>query len=95
TVAKVKMNMLVVFVFTIAMNVLVLAVPIYLFQIADRVLTSRSVDTLVMLTLITAGAIVGQVLLDVFRRRILMRTASEIETRLSSPILSAAARSAL
>lgn len=95
TVAKVKTNMLVVFVFTIAMNVLVLAVPIYLFQIADRVLTSRSVDTLVMLTLITAGAIVGQVLLDVFRRRILMRTASEIETRLSSPILSAAARSAL
>ena len=39
-------NLSVVMVFTIASNVLVLAIPIYLFQISDRVLTSRSIDTL-------------------------------------------------
>jgi hypothetical protein len=39
-----------VLVLTCATNLLILAIPIYLFQISDRVLTSRSVDTLVMLT---------------------------------------------
>lgn len=95
TKSRVRRNMAWIFAFTILINVLVLAVPIYLFQISDRVLTSRSIDTLVMLTLIVVGAIVGQVMLDLIRRTILMRTAVEVETRLGSPILSAASRSAL
>ncbi len=95
TKARVRRNLAWIFAFTILINVLVLAVPIYLFQISDRVLTSRSLDTLVMLTLIVVGAIVGQVALDLIRRSILMRTAVEVETRLGSPILSAASRSAL
>ncbi|KQT64502.1 ABC transporter ATP-binding protein [Aureimonas sp. Leaf460] len=94
-IAETRRSLLVVFGFTIAINVFVLAIPIYLFQISDRVLTSRSTDTLAMLTVITVGAIVGQVLLDILRRRILMRTAASIEVRLGAPILSAAARSAL
>ncbi len=95
TKARVRRNLAWIFAFTILINVLVLAVPIYLFQISDRVLTSRSLDTLVMLTLIVVGAIIGQVALDLIRRSILMRTAVEVETRLGSPILSAASRSAL
>jgi ATP-binding cassette subfamily C protein len=91
----VRRNVAVVFAFTLATNVLVLAVPIYLFQISDRVLTSRSLDTLLMLTGIVAAAVIAQSVLDVFRRMVLMRTAAEIETRLGSPILSAASRSAL
>ena len=93
--AAVRRNLLIVVGFTVAINVLVLAIPIYLFQISDRVLTSRSQDTLVMLTLAVLGAIVLQVILDAIRRFILMRTAVEIEVQLGAPILSAAARASL
>ena len=93
--AAVRRNMLIVMLFTVAINVLVLAIPIYLFQISDRVLTSRSVDTLVMLTIAVVGAIVLQVILDSVRRFILMRTAVELEVQLGAPILSAAARASL
>jgi ATP-binding cassette subfamily C protein len=70
----------------------VLAIPIYLFQISDRVLTSRSVDTLVMLSGIVVGAIAIHVVVDAIRRFILMRIAVETEARLGAPILSAAAK---
>ncbi|MCA0419185.1 MAG: hypothetical protein LCH80_10760, partial [Proteobacteria bacterium] len=50
-------NLMIVAVFSVVVNTLVLAVPIYLFQMSDRVLTSRSLDTLVMLSLIVMVAI--------------------------------------
>ena len=91
----VSRNMLVVLFLTCAVNLLVLAIPIYLFQISDRVLTSRSVDTLVMLTAIVAGAVVFQAVFDAIRRFILMRTAVEVASRLGAPILQAAAHASL
>ncbi len=39
-------------IFSVFVNLLMLTMPIYLFQISDRVLTSRSLDTLVMLSLL-------------------------------------------
>ena len=94
-VAAVRRNLLLVLLFTVFVNVLVLAIPIYLFQMSDRVLTSRSLDTLIMLTLFVMGAIVVQVLLDSTRRFVLMRTAVEAEVQLGAPVLSAAARASL
>jgi len=91
----VRQNILIVMVFTLMTNVLVLAIPIYLFQISDRVLTSRSVDTLVMLTLVVGAAVVLQMAFDAIRRFILMRTAVEVGAQLGAPILAAAARSSL
>ncbi|MGF0539253.1 type I secretion system permease/ATPase [Agrobacterium sp. ES01] len=91
----VKRNLMIVMVFTVASNVLVLAIPIYLFQISDRVLTSRSTDTLIMLTIVIVGAIILQAAFDALRRFILMRTAVEVAAQLGSPILSAAARASL
>ncbi|MFD1330038.1 type I secretion system permease/ATPase [Mycoplana ramosa] len=91
----VRRNLFVVMIFTLASNILVLAIPIYLFQISDRVLTSRSMDTLIMLTLVIVGAIVLQSVFDAIRRFILMRTAVEIAAQLGAPILSAAARASL
>ncbi|WP_235919154.1 type I secretion system permease/ATPase [Aureimonas psammosilenae] len=88
-------NLAVVFVFTFAANVLVLAIPVYLFQISDRVLTSRSVDTLVMLTTVIVGAVILQAAFDAIRRFILMRTAVEVAAQLGGPVLSAAARASL
>jgi len=90
--ASARRNMITVALFSFIVNVLVLAVPIYLFQISDRVLTSRSTDTLVMLTIIVVGALAAHVLLDMMRRFILMRVAVETESKLGAPVLSAAAK---
>ncbi|MGL4235145.1 MAG: type I secretion system permease/ATPase, partial [Tabrizicola sp.] len=94
-IAAVRRNLIAVMVFTFATNILILAIPIYLFQISDRVLTSRSVDTLVMLTVVIVGAIVLYAIFDAVRRFILMRTAVEVAVQMGAPILSAAARASL
>jgi len=65
-----------------------------LFQLSDRVYTSRSLDTLIMLSVVVVGAIGAYVFLDVIRRLILTRVAVETESRLGAPVLSAAAKAA-
>ncbi|WP_424942676.1 type I secretion system permease/ATPase [Aliiroseovarius crassostreae] len=94
-VQAVRHNLAFVMVLTCATNLLILAIPIYLFQISDRVLTSRSLDTLVMLTVVIAGAVLLQAILDAVRRFILMRTAVEVAAQLGAPVLSAAAHASL
>ena len=89
-----RRNMVTVGVFSFIVNILVLAIPIYLFNIADRVLASQSVDTLMMLTIVVVGAILMHVLLDISRRIILLRVATDMESKLGAPVLSAAARAA-
>jgi len=89
-----RKNLVTVGVFSFFVNVLILAMPIYLFQLSDRVYTSRSTDTLVMLSVIVVGAIVAHVLLDMMRRLILTRIAVEAESKLGAPVLSAAAKAA-
>jgi len=93
--SAVRRNMMIVMIFTCMTNLLILAIPIYLFQISDRVLTSRSIDTLIMLTAVIVGAVVLQAVFDALRRFVLMRTAVELAAKLGSSILSAAARAAL
>ncbi len=87
-------NLISVGIFSIVLNLLILSIPIYLFQVSDRVLTSGSVDTLIMLTVVIVGALAVFALLDVVRRYILMRVAVRLETTLGGPVLSAAAKSA-
>lgn len=94
-IAAVRHNLVYVFALTCATNLLILSIPIYLFQISDRVLTSRSIDTLIMLTIVIVGAVVLQAILDAVRRFMLMRTAVEVAARLGAPILSAAAHASL
>ncbi|WP_275394972.1 type I secretion system permease/ATPase [Aliiroseovarius sp. Z3] len=93
--AAVRGNLLFVMVMTCATNILILSIPIYLFQISDRVLTSRSTDTLIMLTIVIAGAVILQAVFDAVRRFVLMRTAVEVAAKLGTPILSAAAAASL
>lgn len=87
-----RRNMFTVGIFSFGVNILVLAIPIYLFNISDRVLTSRSQDTLVMLTVVVVGAVLMHALLDMMRRFILMRVAVDLECKLGAPVLSAAAK---
>jgi ATP-binding cassette subfamily C protein len=90
--AACRRNVLNAAIFSFVVNVLLLAMPIYLFQLSDRVYTSRSQDTLIMLSIVVGGAIVAHVFLDMMRRFILMRVAVDTETKLGAPVLSAAAK---
>ncbi|MGH7093554.1 MAG: hypothetical protein ACREFB_08485, partial [Stellaceae bacterium] len=90
--APARRGLMVVAFFSFWVNLLILGVPIYLFNISDRVLTSRSFDTLYMLTLVIIGGILSHVVLDMVRRMMLMRIAVDVETRLGPSVVSAAAR---
>ena len=81
-------------IFSVFVNLLMLTMPIYLFQISDRVLTSRSLDTLVMLSLLAFGFILVLSLLDTLRRQILGRLATKMETILGGPVLASVVASA-
>ena len=78
-----------VFVYGCSYNLLLLAPSIYLLQIYDRVLSSRSVDTLLMLTLIVAFAVVVGGVLDALRRAVLGRIGAWLDDRLRPAVLSA------
>jgi PrtD family type I secretion system ABC transporter len=58
--------------FSLIINVLQLTVPLYMLQVFDRVLTSRSYETLVALSLVAAGALMVSLLLDLLRARLLL-----------------------
>jgi PrtD family type I secretion system ABC transporter len=78
-----------VFAYGCSYNLLLLAPSIYLLQIYDRVLSSRSADTLMMLTLIVAFAVVVGGVLDALRRAVLGRIGAWLDDRLRPAVLSA------
>jgi PrtD family type I secretion system ABC transporter len=78
-----------VFAYSCSYNLLLLAPSIYLLQIYDRVLSSRSGDTLLMLTLIVAFTVVIGGVLDALRRAALGRIGEWLEEELHPAVLSA------
>mgnify|MGYP002620338776 FL=1 len=88
--AVVRRNFVLVGSFSVVVNLLMLTVPIYLFQLSDRVLTSRSIDTLLMLTLLAVVFLGALSLVDIFRRQMLGALATRMETLLGGPLLAAA-----
>ena len=85
--AIMRRHFLIVAIFSFFVNILMLTIPIYLFQLSDRVLTSRSLDTLYMLTLLAVGFIAVLSLLDIMRRQVLGRLAVQLETIMGGPVL--------
>jgi PrtD family type I secretion system ABC transporter len=75
--------------FSAFINLLMLVSPLYMMQVYDRVLHSRSEATLMMLTLITVGLLGVMALLEVIRSRILVRVGGRMDQLLSERILSA------
>ncbi|MSR15422.1 MAG: type I secretion system permease/ATPase [Gammaproteobacteria bacterium] len=65
--------------FSLFVNVLALALPLYTLQVYDRVLTSRSAATLVALTGITLGLLLVMTLLESLRSRILLAAGLALE----------------
>ena len=72
-----------------AMNVLLFAMPLYSLQVYDRVLTSRSADTLVLLTLVVLFALSSNAVLDAIRSRLLLRIGNSYTLRLGPHLLDA------
>jgi ATP-binding cassette, subfamily C, type I secretion system permease/ATPase len=56
---------------SLMMNLLMLSAPLYMLQVYDRVLTSRSIDTLLLLSLILILALATMAILDAIRSHIL------------------------
>jgi ATP-binding cassette, subfamily C, type I secretion system permease/ATPase len=79
-------------VFSALVNVLMLAGPLYMLQIYDRVMSSRSIPTLVALSLMLVGAYGFQGCLDLIRTRVVVRTAAVLDRRLSLTVHDAVIR---
>jgi ATP-binding cassette subfamily C protein len=72
--------------FSGGVNLLMLAGPLYMLQVYDRVLSSRSAPTLVALTILLVGAYAFQGALDLLRSRIVMRSASLLDQHLGGSV---------
>ena len=71
------------------MNVLLFALPLYSLQVYDRVLTARSADTLIMLTLIVLCALTATAALDAVRGRLMVRIGNSYTLKLGPTLLDA------
>ena len=75
--------------FSVFVNLLMLTGPLFMLQVYDRVLTSRSEPTLVALIVIVAFLFLMMGLLDHFRARVLARAGARFQTRLDPRVLGA------
>ena len=78
--------------FSIFVNLLMLTGPLYMLQVYDRVLGSRSVETLVALSGLVAFLFVMMGLLDQARLRIMTRAAARFQARLDRRVFDAVLR---
>ena len=72
--------------FSAAINTLMFVAPLYMLQVYDRVLQSRSEATLLMLTLIAVGMLMVYGILEWIRSRVLVRAGMRFDNSLSSPL---------
>jgi len=81
-------------IFSLAINLLFLASPLYMLQVYDRVISSSSVVTLLMLTLVLLLAFFALAGLDVVRARVLTRASVRLDRMLASRVVTAIIQSA-
>ena len=73
--------------FSLAINLLLLAPPLYMLQVFDRVISSRSEETLIALTVATVAAIGLMAFLDAVRARLLAAAGIALDRRLGPQVL--------
>lgn len=79
-----------VLIFTVIMNLLMLASPLYMMQVYDRVLASGNVATLVMLTILLVGAFLMQSGLERIRSMLLIKMSKNLDERMNTRVFQAA-----
>lgn len=77
-------------IFSILVNILMLTGPLYMLQVYDRVLGSRSEATLVALSLLVSCLFLAMGLLDHARSRIMARIGASMQDRLDRRVFAAA-----
>jgi ABC-type protease/lipase transport system fused ATPase/permease subunit len=75
--------------FSIFINLALLAPSLYMLQVFDRVLTSRSKETLIMLTLVSVVALLMMLALDFLRTLLLAKAGTALDRMLGEKVLSA------
>lgn len=76
-------------IFSLAINLLYLATPLYMLQMYDRVVPSSSVITLVMLTIVLLVALLALAVLDIVRSGVLARAGIRLDRLLGARIITA------
>lgn len=79
-------------IFSAVVNILMLTGSMYMLQVYDRVLTGRSIQTLIALTVLVLGLYVLQGALDYLRTVLLARVGAEVDRRMSGPVFDAVLR---
>ena len=79
-------NLLCVVFFSAFINLLMLVAPLYMLQVYDRVLMSKSYVTLTALTVIALGCLVVYGILEFVRSRILIRTGLKLDEYLNERV---------
>jgi len=74
-------------IFSFFINLLMLAYPIYMMQLFDRVFNSRSNETLAMLTVAAITALAVWAGLEILRSRLLVRAGIALDRVLTEPVL--------
>ena len=82
-------------VFSFFINLLMLTAPLYMLQIYDRVLASRSEPTLIVLTILAGGLLLVMGGLDLIRSRVLVRVGVKMDGLLNARVFSAVFAQAL
>ncbi|MDF2970363.1 MAG: type secretion system ATPase [Microvirga sp.] len=78
--------------FSALINILYLTGSFYMLQVYDRVIPSRSIPTLIALTILAGVLFAGLAALDVFRGHVLVRMARSLDERLSPRMFALIAR---
>lgn len=73
--------------FSLVINILMLTGPIYMLQVYDRILTSRSMVTLIAITVLMAGLFVAMGFMEMFRSKVLARTGLKFEQNMGPDTL--------
>ena len=81
--------------FSLVINLLMLAGPLYMMQVYDRVLASHSQDTLIALSILVAGLLVIMGVLELIRSRILVRIGTRIERQLDGRVFESLVKRAI
>lgn len=77
------------FVFSIFVNLLMLTGPLYMLQVYDRVLSSRSIETLVALSVLVIGLYALMAVLDYARGRVMARVGARFQSTLDGRLFEA------
>ncbi len=76
-----------VFLFSLAVNLLMLVVPLYSLQVMDRVISSQSMETLAMLSLVVVGSLIVLGIFTGLRSLVLVQLGEWFDRKISSRLL--------